>query len=133
MRGTTKAFAVAVARRGAIDPADPVTIHRTRVAFKRFRYMVECLSPAFTGLGKRALRPLAIYQRRMGLLQDLEIMRNCLERFSKDHEGTEDLLRPFCRQLQRRRTRSLRRFLRSADHLLHFWPPRNRASVQTGA
>lgn len=133
MRGTTKAFAVAVARHGAIDPADPVTIHRTRVAFKRFRYMVECLSPAFTGLGKRALRPLAIYQRRMGILQDLEIMRHCLERFSKDHEGTEDLLRPFCRQLQRRRTRSLRRFLRSADHLLNFWPPRSRASGSLGS
>jgi len=37
VRGTTRAFAEVVARREAIDPTDPDTIHRTRVAFKRFR------------------------------------------------------------------------------------------------
>lgn len=123
MRGATQAFAEVVARRREIDPADLGTIHRTRIAFKRFRYMVESLSPAFTGLGKRDLRPLAVYQRKMGTLQDLEVMRDCLDRFARAHQGAEVLLRPFCRQLQRRRTRSLRCFLRSADQLLGFWPP----------
>jgi len=122
VRGTSQAFAEVVARREAIDPADPGTIHRTRVAFKRFRYMVESLSPAFTGLGKRELRPLAIYQRRMGNLQDLEVMRRCLDRFAREHEGAEDLLRPFCRQIEHRRARSLRTFLQSADQLYGFWP-----------
>ena len=119
MTGTAQAFVDVVARRRAIDPADLDTIHRTRVAFKRFRYLVESLSPAFTGLGQRELRALGIYQRRMGNLQDLEVVRHCLDRFAQDHAGLEDLLRPFCRQLQRRRARLLRSFLRSKSSGRH--------------
>ena len=122
-RGTSQAFSQVVARRRAINPKQPATIHRTRVAFKRFRYMAESLSPAFTGLGKRELNRLATYQRRMGVLQDLEVMRHCLDEFARAHRGTEELLRPFAREIQRRSTRSLRSFLQTADQLLNFWPP----------
>ncbi|MCX6925737.1 MAG: CHAD domain-containing protein, partial [Verrucomicrobia bacterium] len=58
LRATVKAFAEAVERRRAIDLAEPSTIHKTRVAFKRFRYMMESLSPDITGLSKRQLRAL---------------------------------------------------------------------------
>jgi CHAD domain-containing protein len=122
LRGTAQAFSEVVARRELIDQTDLGSIHRTRVAFKRFRYMVECLSPAFTGLGKRQLRRLAMYQRKMGNVQDLEVMREYLDRFEQDHRGTDLLLR-FRRQLQRRRTRSMRIFLQASDQLLRFWPP----------
>lgn len=93
------------------------------MASKRFRYLVECLSPAFTGLDKRQLRTLALYQRKMGHLQDLEIARLGLERFGGKHQAAEGSLRPFRCHLQRRRARSLRCFLQLADHLLEFWPP----------
>ncbi|HVM49121.1 MAG TPA: CHAD domain-containing protein, partial [Candidatus Acidoferrum sp.] len=120
---TTSAFAEAVARRRAIDPADPRTIHRTRVAFKRFRYMVESLSPCLTGLSKRELRALAWYQRRMGIIQDLEVLHQCVARYLERQKDAEVLLRPFVRHLQKRRARALRAFLKTADALLGFWPP----------
>ena len=123
LRATAHAFAEAVQHRRAINPADPRTIHQTRVAFKRFRYMMESLSPALTGLSKRQLRALAHYQRRMGIIQDLEVLRRCVARFIHENSKTEPLLRPFCRHLQQRRARAVHSFLKSADHLFEFWPP----------
>ena len=122
-RATNKAFADVVRRRQAIEPSNPSTIHRTRIAFKKFRYMVESLSPDFTGLSKRELRAMARYQRRMGLLQDLEVMQGCITGFVQKREGMEALLRPFARHLQASRARARRSFLKSADELFEFWPP----------
>ena len=42
-RATTAAFAALLGRRKSIDPANPETIHRTRIAFKKFRYMMDSL------------------------------------------------------------------------------------------
>jgi CHAD domain-containing protein len=113
-----------VRRRQAIDPANASTIHRTRIAFKKFRYIVESLSPDVTGFGKRELRALAYYQRRMGNLQDLEVVQQCITSFVQKHAGMEGLLKPFVGYLKARRARALRSFLRSADDLFEFWPPR---------
>jgi CHAD domain-containing protein len=130
-RETTKAFDDVVRRRQAIDPANASTIHRTRIAFKKFRYMVESLSPDVTGLRKRELRALAYYQRRMGNLQDLEIVQQCITGFVQKHAGMERLFKPFVRYVKIRRARALRSFLKSADDLLEFWPP-SRAGTGVG-
>jgi CHAD domain-containing protein len=123
LRATANAFAEAVERRQAIDLADLRTIHQTRVAFKRFRYMVESLSPRVTGLSKRQLRALAYYQRKMGIIQDLEVLQACVVNYIAEHKGAEALLRPFGRYLRQRRSRALRSFLNTADRLFAFWPP----------
>ena len=125
---TGQAFAEVVRRRQAIDPAEPGTIHRTRIAFKKFRYMVESLSPDLTGLEKRDLRALAYYQRRMGNLQDLEVMQQCITAYVAGDPGREAVLRPFVRYLKARRARALRGFLASADDLFAFWPPGSAAA-----
>ncbi|MGO8930125.1 MAG: CHAD domain-containing protein [Limisphaerales bacterium] len=123
LRAAAQAFAEAVERRRAIDLADLRTIHQTRVAFKRFRYTVESLSPGITGLSKRQLRALAYYQRKMGIIQDLEVMRACVTRYTRGDKKREALLQRFSRHLRQRRTRALRSFLKSADRLFEFWPP----------
>lgn len=116
-----EAFAEVIGRWRLIDWSDVRQIHRTRVAFKRFRYIVEVLPAAISGLGKRELRAMAWYQRKMGNLQDLEIVRACLDEFLHRHEGAEVRLVPFCRYLQRLRTRALRSFRKSVDQLFAFW------------
>jgi len=123
IRATNEAFAKLVSRRRAIDPAKPDTIHRTRIAFKKFRYMVESLSPDFTGSGKRQLRALAHYQQRMGVLQDLEIIERCIAGYERKEEGIDTLLAPFNRYVQVTRASAIRSFLKSADDLFEFWPP----------
>jgi CHAD domain-containing protein len=128
LQAAARSFAEAVQRRQAIDLAEMRTVHQTRVAFKRFRYMVESLSPALTSLSKRQLRTLAYYQRKMGIIQDLEVMQRCLARFLHEHSKAEPALRPFSHHLRQRRSRALRSFLKTADRLFDFWPPGKLAS-----
>src|ERR1035441_3853249 len=123
LRAAAQAFAEAVERRRAIDLADLRTIHQTRVAFKRFRYTMESLSPGLTGLSKRQLRTLAYYQRKMGIIQDLEVMQACLARYTRGGKKREALLHRFSRHLRQRRARAVGSFLKSADRIYEFWPP----------
>jgi CHAD domain-containing protein len=122
-------FAEAVERRKAIDLADLRTVHQTRVAFKRFRYTMESLSPGITGLSKRQLRALAYYQRKMGIIQDLEVMGLCLARYTREDPRREALLQRFNRHVRQRRGRALRSFLKSADRIYKFWPPATLAGL----
>ena len=123
LNATADAFAQAIERRLAINLADLRTVHQTRVAFKRFRYMVESISPDLTGLSKRELRTQAYYQRKMGIIQDLEVLQGCVTSYVQENEGGEALLRSFGRYLRRRRARALHSFLKTADRLFAFWPP----------
>ena len=123
LRAAAQAFAEAVERRRAIDLANLQTVHQTRVAFKRFRYMVESLSPDITGLTRRQLRALAYYQRKMGIIQDLEVMRACVADYIRGDKGRDALLQRFSRHLLQHRARALRSFLKTADRLFGFWPP----------
>ena len=117
-----RAFEETVRRRQSIDSSDLRTIHRTRIAFKKFRYIVESLPPSVTGLGRRDLRVLAWYQRRMGNIQDLEVVQASVEEFLRRRSHAEALFEPFSGYLKRRRSRALRSFHRSADKLFDFWP-----------
>ena len=125
LQAADAAFKEVVERRNAIDPAEPKTIHRTRVAFKKFRYMVESLSPAVTGFSRGQLRVLARYQRKMGAIQDLEVILACLNEYLEHHAHAQPLLAAFYRYLRRRRARALRAFLKSVDDVSGSWPPRS--------
>ncbi len=123
LRAAAESFAEAVERRRAINLADLRTVHQTRVTFKRFRYIVESLSPDITGLSRRQLRTLAYYQRKMGIIQDLEVMQACVAQYTRGDKKRAVLLQPFSRHLRQRRARALRSFLKTADRLYEFWPP----------
>jgi CHAD domain-containing protein len=121
LQSANAALTDVVGRWRMIDRTDLGTIHRTRVAFKKFRYIVESLPPELTGFGKRDLRMLARYQRRMGNIQDFEVILACVISFMKRQENVQ--LDSFCGYLKSRRTRALRSFLQKSDRLLQLWPP----------
>ena len=123
LRLTAEAFADTVALRRLIEFSDSRTIHCMRVAFKKFRYSVECLPPQLTGLSKRDLRKLAYYQRRMGNIQDIEVIRDSITKFIQQNKGVDVLLVHFCAYLRRRRSSAFRAFRASVDELFSFWPP----------
>lgn len=112
-----QAHATVIRRRRAIRSAKPETIHATRVAFKKFRYMVEALSPGFTGFDEQQLNTLAAYQRRMGAIQDLEIIQASLENFIRKYDAAEEFMRPFLRRMHRLRTQALASFLNHAQEI----------------
>jgi CHAD domain-containing protein len=121
LRAAGRAFDTVNARYRQVDPAKIVTIHRTRVAFKKFRYMVEALAKVLPGITDRHLRDMQTYQTRMGKIQDVEVLLARAEKFAK---RTNLDLEFFRRQLMRRRAGLVSRFMANADQLLGFWPPR---------
>ena len=123
------AFADVVERWRLIDPSDLRTVHRTRVAFKKFRYLVESLPPELTGFRKRDLRKLARCQRAMGNIQDLEVIQAFVLSFMKRHEDVR--LDLFCGYLKGRRARAVRSFLKKSAGLPHLWPPGEPLQTQT--
>jgi CHAD domain-containing protein len=121
-RVAERAFENVVERRLAITPNDLTTIHRTRVAFKRFRYMVDCLPVDVIRPSARALERLAAYQRLMGDVQDVQVMLTRIDEFAHDHKSGRKELHPFYLYLLRRRARLVSKYLARADAVFEFWP-----------
>lgn len=117
-----KTFTQTVRRIRAIDYACPETIHRTRVAFKKFRYTLETLPDTFTGLTWKKKKKLSIYQDRMGKIQDLEVLRRMITAFEEVHPGHAESMGRFRSQLEAQHAKALATFKRSAGDLFAFWP-----------
>jgi CHAD domain-containing protein len=108
--------------RARIDRANSQTIHRTRVMFKKFRYMLEAASTDFTGFGKAELGRLAAFQRRMGELQDAEVLQKFLAEFIEANPNASISLNAFRRYLTQWRAQKLRACLKHMHDLDGFMP-----------
>jgi CHAD domain-containing protein len=117
-----QAFNRVVALRRRIDPDRPLTIHRTRVAFKQFRYLLELLQPLLPGVSLRRLQEMHDYQTLMGEIQDLEVLQEALDRFAKGDPDTLQMLARFRQEIERQHVERIARYLKAADQLLRFWP-----------
>jgi CHAD domain-containing protein len=114
------AYANVVARHRAIVPADTSTIHRTRVAFKQFRYMIEALQPLLPGVDEHQLKSMDRYQTRMGEIQDLVVLLGNVDKFVKRHHRKGEGWRSFRADLVRRRAALIKRFMASRGELFEF-------------
>ena len=65
---------------------NPRTIHRLRIAFKRFRYLCELLEPFLSGVTETRLERMRHYQGASGEIQDLAVLLARLERAVKKEE-----------------------------------------------
>lgn len=61
-----------------INPAQATTIHRVRITFKTFRYMVEIIHPLLNDFPHENLERMHYYQSRMGEIQDVEVIMQAL-------------------------------------------------------
>ena len=122
LRSVARAFRRTRVLRGRIDARDTLTIHRTRVAFKKFRYMVETLAEHLPGITAERLAAMHQYQTMMGEIQDAEVLLATLDRFLLQEEIKLRAVRHFRVELLRRRQQLIRTYLKAADQLLEFWP-----------
>lgn len=76
-------FGVVLHRYHHVDPSNPATIHRMRVAFKKFRYIVEIIRPLIPTLPEENLNPMHDYQSAMGNIQDAEVMLSTFQDFAE--------------------------------------------------
>jgi CHAD domain-containing protein len=124
IRAVDAAFNTVVQRKLAINPSDSATIHRMRVAFKKFRYMVESLAPMLDWVTRKRLKAMNAFQGSMGDIQDAEVLLTRATAFARKHgmESGASLGRAL-EELARRRTMLTETFLVSADPLFTFWQP----------
>jgi len=116
------AFARAVELQRKMDPGMAETIHRTRIAFKRFRYMVEALQPIFPEVTPDRLSAMQEFQSMMGEVQDTEVFLARLDRYARAAKRRAQALARFRHWLLRDRTAQITRCLKHGDRLHCFWP-----------
>jgi CHAD domain-containing protein len=122
LKAVDHAFERVVRCRRRVKAEDTLSIHRTRVAFKRFRYMVEGLSPVLPGITRKLCRAMHAYQSMMGDIQDTEVLLSALEKFLDRRNAAGPSGRKLLRELRRRKRSLIRTYLNAADQLDQFWP-----------
>jgi CHAD domain-containing protein len=117
------AFAHLVDCRHRMNAADPVSVHRTRIAFKRFRYMVEAMCPVLPELTQRKLEAMKAFQDLLGRFQDTEVFLARTNKLVATNRVDATDVAPLRQWLARRHERQLKQCLRRADVVFKFWPP----------
>jgi CHAD domain-containing protein len=113
------AFSMVRQRYGWIDPDQPASIHSVRVAFKKFRYMIECIQPILPDFPESQFKRMHDYQTLMGDIQDAEVFLLTLANFSAHH--TEHNLEPVHRMYETYFSQALTIYLDDKGELDTFW------------
>jgi CHAD domain-containing protein len=124
LRAIEMAFNQVIERKHAIAPGDGSSIHRMRVVFKKFRYMVESLPLPRGRATSTQLKAMNAFQGSMGDIQDAEVLLSNVQAFAhaRGLEG-EAALTPALEELSRRCADLIETFLRSVDTVFTFWKP----------
>ncbi len=116
------AFGRVLARRAQMAPLDARSVHRLRVAFKKFRYTLELNRPFLPWADRAHARAMDEFQTAMGEIQDLEVLGAGLRRFARRVTRSTPLpLLPLFRYLASARTAKLNEFLHLAGRAETFW------------
>jgi CHAD domain-containing protein len=106
-------------RKGRVDPAQPASIHRVRVAFKKFRYMVEIIHPILPGFPETQLKNMHEYQTTMGEIQDVEVLLQTLADFTVKHETYDP--QPARRFYEQRHAELINAYIENMHEFFTFW------------
>jgi CHAD domain-containing protein len=106
-------------RRERVDAAQPYTIHRVRIAFKKFRYMLEIIFPIVPGFPESQFKAMHEYQAAMGEIQDVEVILQTLADFAARHPKYDPgTVRQFYEQ---RHTESINAYIEDMQEFESFW------------
>jgi len=112
-------YASVLKRYQRIDPNIPPTIHRVRVRFKKFRYMLECIYPFLPNFPQSNLRTMHDYQTLMGNIQDKEVLLSTLNTFSAKKNGAK--LTEAIEVYQAEHAQTIQAYIDKKEQLLQFW------------
>jgi CHAD domain-containing protein len=115
----TLAGDVARHRETALDPGNPEALHRMRLAFKKYRYAWEVLSPLSPRPGKAAADRYHAFQTLLGTIHDCDVILHEAAAFRKDAAGSgkESVLEASFRQLREEKFGEFRRIAGTAGGL----------------
>ena len=112
-----------------VKATDTETIHRTRIAFKRFRYMVEALAPLLPVVTDEQRLAMRGYQCMMGNVQDVAVLLATLDKFLRRRKIKAAAAMRLRDEVLRRRQWLIQVYLNAAGKLRLFWPPPGLAAV----
>ena len=112
-------YAVSLQRYRQVNPARPASLHRLRIAFKKFRYSLELLAPALPGFPSDQLEHMHTYQTRLGEIQDTEVFLHSLAAFSEKRKKFDP--QPVRRFYEQRHAEAIHHYLETKDAVLTFW------------
>lgn len=116
------AFRRVVALRRHIKRSQPKTIHRTRVAFKRFRYTAELLQPFLPQFTPQRLARMKEFQAAAGNIQDVAVLLARLDKDVKNGELDATCIQKLRAELLRRERNAIDSFMERIDELMDFEP-----------
>lgn len=123
LRATARrAFAQTRWAKDCLDARRAETVHRLRVACKKFRYQAELLAPLWPRFSTRHRAALRRYQGWMGDIQDASVLRQMLADFAGRTKLPPPIRRAAVREVERYRDDLIRRFLRRPDPLERMRP-----------
>lgn len=114
-----QAYLAVLQRYAEVDPSQLVSIHRLRVAFKKFRYMVEAIYPCLPNYPEELLKRLQEYQTEMGDIHDIQVFLETLSKFAEKSESYNPV--PMRRIYERILADAVSRFMKHKDDLRSFW------------
>ena len=115
-----EAYAIVSQRYTLINPSQPATIHRVRLAFKKFRYMIEAIYPILQNLPSDYLKRIHDYQASMGDIQDMEVALQELADFSELAPASYDP-EPARSYYRERHAVAISRYIENKGEVITFW------------
>lgn len=102
-----------------VDLEQPATIHRVRITFKKFRYMVEVIYPLLKEFPETNLKEMHNYQSLMGEVQDAEIFMQTLTDVSEQASFSDP--GPISEYYERRRSEAISAYAHNMNQIHGFW------------
>jgi CHAD domain-containing protein len=116
------AFRRVLALRRHIQRSNPKTIHRMRVAFKRFRYTAELLQPFLPHFTDARLGRMKEFQGAAGNIQDVAVLLARLAKDTKNGDIDAACIRNLRGELLRRERDAINSFMEKINELTDFEP-----------
>jgi CHAD domain-containing protein len=105
-----------------VDPSDTATIHRVRLAFKKFRYTAEVVRPLIKNeVTSARLKQFHAFQTMMGNIQDTEVLSAKLAKWAGKKEKRIEDVKPALAELDRQKEKAVATFMKSAHRVHAFW------------
>jgi CHAD domain-containing protein len=121
LQAVDDAFLATKQHQNWINPAAASTIHRVRIGFKAFRYMVEIVHPLLKDFPPDNLAQMHDYQALMGEIQDVEVIMQALAD-APVHLATFDP-EPVRSYYERCHAEAISAYLEAKNQLDTFWRP----------
>lgn len=118
LTATDERFARVLQAHDAVDLENIPSIHKLRIAFKKFRYTIEIINPLLTNFPATNFERMHAYQSMMGDIQDLEVAS---QTFAELTDASQPDLEPVTNHYASRLRTAVFRFVEDKGEAFTFW------------